>query len=88
MPVYEFENLEHGIKIDLPLPVEGRPDQIVLTRRTIPSRITVGSGTKAPTQGENLLKSYKALEDQGKLHDNPNYLSAAQIKRAAEMPDT
>jgi hypothetical protein len=87
MPLYEFENTEHGIRIDLPLPVDARPDTIVLVRRTVPSRVTVGVGARPATQGEALLQSYKAMESQGKLTQSSNYLSVAEVKRAASMPD-
>jgi hypothetical protein len=87
VPTYEYTNEEHGIRIDVRMPVDARTDTIVLTRRTVPSRITVGVGAQPPTHGERLLKDYKRLEDTGQLSDHPNYLSPAQVKAAAALPE-
>lgn len=89
MPLYEFENVQHDIRVTLPLPVEGRPDEIVLKRRTVPSRITVGVGTKPPTLSQKLAQGYKRLEETGALRDDKSgqYLPVKTIKRALETPD-
>lgn len=88
MPCYEFENEEHGIRLVLPLSVYGRPDTIVLRRRTVPSRVTIGVGAKPPTDGEKLAAGYKQIEDRGQLQTGGNYLDVATIKRAIAEPDT
>jgi hypothetical protein len=89
MPLYEFENEEHGIRVTLPLPVKGRPDAIVLKRRTVPSRVTVGVGAKPPTHSDKLREGYKKLEEAGGLQERGgNYLPVSTIKRALETPDT
>lgn len=69
MPLYEFINEEHGIAVDLRLPVDGRPDEIVLRRRTAPTRISIRGFTGAPTSdaADQALAGYKALEDSGRL---------------------
>lgn len=82
MPLYEFTNDEHGIAVDLPFPVEGRPDEIVLKRRTVPSRVSVKAFASAPTDNpaDRVLSGYKALEDSGRLGFSE--FTPDQIKRA------
>lgn len=95
MPLYEFINKEHGVRVDVIYPVNERPasivrDGIVLTRATVPSRITVGVGAKPPTFTDKLRKGYKEREEAGDFRGKrkPGYLSDAQIKKALAMPDT
>lgn len=92
MPIYEFENVEAGVKTLMRFPVEERPDQvvqdgIVLKRVRIPSGLTVGVGAREMTTGEKVLTGFRKLEANGKLRDHPNYLSAETIKKAWEVPD-
>lgn len=88
MPLYEYENSVHGITIDLRLPVDDRPDKIVLTRRRVPSGVTVGTGTPPPTLGDRLAVGYKTIEAAGHLRDHQaGYLDTATVKRALAMPD-
>jgi hypothetical protein len=87
MPLYEFVNDELGVKLDIPFPVDLRPDQIVLKRKSVPSRITVGVGAKPLTTGEKVLTGFRKMEANGKLPDRPGYLSATQIKKAWAVPD-
>jgi hypothetical protein len=92
MPLYEYVSPE-GSTVLLPRPVDLRdaPVQIAgvsFRRRTVPSRITVGSGARPPTMGAKLAEGYKRLEQAGQYSDkNPNYLSEAEIKRAMTLPD-
>lgn len=89
MPLYEFENEALGIRVDVAMPVDERVNEIVLTRRQVPRCVSVCTGAQPPTQGERLLKGYKDLEERGQFRDKqPGYLTAAQIKKAAALPDT
>lgn len=89
MPLYEYENREHGITHTVACPLAQRPEQIVLTRRTVPSRITVGVGARPPTMGDKLAQGYKALENSktGLADRSGNYLPVKTIKEAIATPD-
>lgn len=88
MPLYEYENAEHGITTTIACPLDRRPEEIVLRRRSVPSRITVGTGAKPPTMGDKLAQGYKALENAGQLTDRGgNYLPIKTIKEAIATPD-
>lgn len=86
MPLYEFTNDEHGIAVDVPFAVADRPDEIVLRRRTVPSRVSVRGITGAPTPdaADQVLNGYKALESAGKL--GRGEFSADTIKRVWAQP--
>lgn len=86
MPLYEYTNEEHGLAIDLPFAVADRPDEIVLKRKTVPSRVSVRGFVSAPTSGaaDQVLAGYQALEDTGRL--GTSEFSADQIKRAWSTP--
>lgn len=86
MPTYEYANEELGIEVTVRMPVDARPDQIVLRRRSVPSRVTVGTGARPPSIGDKLAAGYKALENAGQLRDSPNYLPTHAIKRAIAEP--
>lgn len=88
MPLYEFENADHGVTLLAQFPVDARPDTITLTRRTVPSRVTVCTGAKAPTMSDKLAQGYKDLESRGQLKEGPKTMTTAAIKRAIAMPDT
>lgn len=88
MPLYEFENEEHAVVLLAQFPVNARPDEIVLKRRTVPSRVTVCTGAKAPTMSDKLAQGYKELESRGQLKAGPKTLSTRAIKQAIAMPDT
>ena len=87
MPLYEYTNEQHGLKHAIQFPVNGRPDEIVLRRCTVPSRITIGTGAKPPTMSDKLAQGYKDLESRGQLKQGPATLSTQQIKQAIAMPD-
>ena len=87
MPMYEFVNERLGVKLDVQFPVDERPDEIVLQRKRVPSRVTVGTGAQPQTGGQELLQEYKRLEEQGQFVERPGYYSAKQIKAAAQLPD-
>lgn len=87
MPLYEFVNEHHGLKVDLVFPVDDRPDEIVLRRNRVPSRVTVGVGAKPTTTGQELLNDYKKLEERGNLDQRPGRFTAEQVKEAALLPD-
>jgi len=92
MPAYEYES-DQGGTITLVRPVDQRDAMVLIRgtryrRRTVPSRITVGSGAKPETIGAKLTKGYHQLENLGKLSDkNPNYLPVNKIKEALAMPE-
>lgn len=88
MPLYEYENAEHAVVLLAQFPVNARPDEIVLKRRTVPSRVTVCTGAKAPTMSDKLAQGYKELESRGQLKAGPKTLSTRAIKQAIAMPDT
>lgn len=86
MPIYEFVNEEHGIRAEARFPVSARPDTIVLTRRTVPSRLNIGVGAQPMTAGQELLADYKKLEATTGLDQRPGRMTAEQIKAAAQSP--
>lgn len=88
MPLYEYENADHAVVLLAQFPVADRPDEIVLRRRTVPSRVTICTGAQAPTMSDKLAQGYKDLEARGQLKAGPKTLSTAAIKRAIAMPDT
>jgi hypothetical protein len=88
MPIYEYENPEYAVTVLAQFPVASRPDTIVLTRRTVPSRVTVCTGAQAPTMSDKLAEGYKTLEARGQLKAGPKTMSTQAIKRAIAMPDT
>lgn len=90
MPLYEFENKELGIRVDVPFPVNERPNTITLTRAAVPRRLSVGVGAKPETLSDKLRKGYKAREERGDFQGKraPGRLSAKQIEKALAMPDT
>lgn len=89
MPLYEYENAEHGITHTVACGLAERPAQIVLTRRMVPSRVTIGVGAQPPTMGHKLAAGYKALEASatGLADRGGRYLPVETIKRAIAMPD-
>ena len=91
MPIYEYKADDGSVEL-IRRPVDLRDAPVLLDgkryrRCTVPSRLTVGVGTRPPTMGDRLAKGYKKLEEQGGLRDNPNYLPAKTIKAAFEVPD-
>ena len=91
MPLYEYVS-PHGSTVLMHRPVEQRDHPVEISnvtfrRRTVPSRISIGTGARPETQGSKILRGYRAMELAGQLTDNPNYLDAATVKRAAAMPD-
>jgi hypothetical protein len=91
MPIYEYEG--DGRSILLRRPVAGRNRPVVINgqrwvRRTVPTRINVGTGAKPETQSQRTWRGYRDLEMAGKLDDRPGYLPAATIKRALLEPET
>lgn len=69
MPIYEYECPEHDVRVDMRFAVADRPDEIVLRRKTVPSRVSVRDSHGAPTPDakDQVLNGYKALEDSGRL---------------------
>ena len=89
MPLYEFQNDEHSVTCCVHFPADARPDTITLTRRTVPSRVSICVGAQPPTMSDKLAAGYKHLEDTGKLAARGKAaLSTATIKRAIAMPET
>lgn len=88
MPIYEYENQEHAVVLLAQFPISARPDEIVLRRRTVPSRVTICTGARAPTMSDKLAQGYKDLESRGQLKPGPKTMSTQAIKRAIAMPDT
>jgi hypothetical protein len=92
MPLYEFVSpaghtlLLHRPVLERDLPVE--INDVVFRRRTVPSRISIGTGAPPETQSQRTWKGYRALEMAGKLDDRPGYLPAETVKRALLEPET
>ena len=79
MPLYEFENAERGIAVEVHLPVAELVDTIMLTRRTVPRSVGTPLATP-PSQERSVLAGYSALEDAGKLRGSrytPEQIKAA-----------
>jgi|GEM_PF-3527940 hypothetical protein len=90
MPIYEFENAEAGLTVDVYMAVTQLRDEIVqggvvLKRRRVPSRISTPRINQTEHQASEVLKGYRALEDAGKL--GKSTYSAKKIKEAWAMPD-
>ena len=66
MPLYEFENQERGLTVEVHLPVAELVDTIMLTRRTVPRSVGTPLATP-PSQERSVLAGYSALEDAGGL---------------------
>lgn len=88
MPIYEYANEALGVEVQLRQAVDERRDSIVLTRRQIPSRVTVGVGVAAPTINDRLAAGYKQLESSGQMNGatGKDYLPTSEIKRAMAEP--
>lgn len=92
MPVYEYANaagqttLMHRPVLERDLPVEVNGE--VYHRRTVPSRISVGTGAPPETMSKKTWKGYRDLEMAGKLQDRPGYLPAKVVKEALLAPET
>ena len=79
MPLYEFENQERGLTVEVHLPVSELVDTIVLTRRTVPRSVGTPLATP-PSQERSVLAGYSALEDSGGLRGSrytPEQIKAA-----------
>ena len=79
MPLYEFENAERGIAVEVHLPFAELVDTIVLTRRTVPRSVGTPLATP-PSQERSVLAGYSALEDAGGLRGSrytPEQIKAA-----------
>ena len=67
MPLYEYENQEHGITVELVRPVERRDDPVTITlqRRTAPQRVgVVAGGIGEPTFEDTIRSAYHAREQE------------------------
>lgn len=92
MPLYEYQS-PAGLSVLEHRPVDRRDDPLVLegvtfTRRTVPSRLTIGVGARPETTSEKTWKGYRHLELAGKLDDRPGYLPASKVKAALLEPET
>ena len=79
MPLYEFENQERGLTVEVHLPVAELVDTIMLTRRTVPRSVGTPLATP-PSQERSVLAGYSALEDAGGLRGSrytPEQIKAA-----------
>ncbi|HLP07943.1 MAG TPA: hypothetical protein VK178_07240 [Opitutaceae bacterium] len=91
MPVYVFENKELGLRAELPFPVAERPEQIVLTRKTVPDTVAIaGSATSILAESSDLARAYKRLEERGALdpRNRGQGMSDAERKAALSLPPT
>lgn len=86
MPLYEYTNDEHGLAVDLPFAVADRPDEIVLRRKTVPSRVSIVgfTPTATPDAPDQVLNGYRALENAGRL--GTGEFTPDQIKRIWAKP--
>lgn len=92
MPLYEYTTEDGKTSVLVPRPVDLRDAPCIingvrLRRRTVPSRITIGSGARPETMGDRLTKGYRHLETTGQLADRPGYLPAKTIRQAIATPD-
>lgn len=89
MPLYVFENQQHGLRAEIPFSVDERPDTIVLVRKTVPDSVAIaGSATSTFDRLKDPLHGYKRLEERGQLdtRSRGQLLSDNQRKAAAAMP--
>jgi hypothetical protein len=89
MPLYEYFNPEYGVNVEVFLPVDARPEEIVLRRRGFPRAVSVGTGAKPPTHGDVLMQGWKKHEDFNGSYSQRSAAdpSAAEIKKICAMPD-
>lgn len=66
MPIYVFEHRERELELEVYLPLDGIVDEIVLRRRTVPDRVGIVGLATAPTQGTQVLDTFRRLEADGK----------------------
>lgn len=91
MPVYVYENHEHGLRAELPFAIADRPDEIVLKRKTVPDTVAIaGSATSLFAQHSDLGNAYKRLEERGMLDPRKRGQGAttAERKAALSLPPT
>lgn len=91
MPVYVFENQEHGLRAELPFAIAERPDEIVLKRKTCPDTVAVaGSATSLFAERSDLQNAYKRLEERGMLDPRKRGqgMSTADRQAAFGLPPT
>ncbi len=86
MPVYEYIHPGTGAQLLAVRAVPNRDEPPVpgYVRRTVPSRITIGTGAPQPTVNDNLRRAYYQLEHAGKLRDNGRHLRTGAVKRALD----
>lgn len=92
MPIYEYESPSGSTVLerrpvaerDAPLIVDGVPHR----RRTLPSRLTVGTGAAPETMSAKTWKGYRDLELKGQLQDRPGYMPVAEVKKVLAAPET
>ena len=82
MPIYVFENQERELELDVYLPLDGIVDEIVLRRRTVPDRVGICGLAHAPTQGDQVLDTFRQLESAGKIDLRKSEFTPDQIKDA------
>lgn len=82
MPIYVFEHRERELELEVYLPLDGIVDEIVLTRRTVPDRVGICGLAKAPTQGDQVLDTFRKLESAGNVDIRKSEFTPDQIKAA------
>lgn len=91
MPIFEYENAETGLTIDVYQSLTAVRDEIVengitYKRRRVPSRLSTSRRTSpGDHQTSEVLKGYRALEDAGTL--SKSSYTPAQVKAAWALPD-
>ena len=81
MPLYVYENQEHGVTVELVRPVEQRDEPVTITlqRRTAPERVgVVAGGIGETTFTDTIRNAYHTLEQERgsrfTTQHNPNVL--------------
>lgn len=82
MPLYAFENKERDLELDVYLPINGIVDEIVLRRRTVPDRVGITGLAPTPTQGAQVLETFRRLESDGNVDLRKSEYTPQQIKAA------
>ena len=92
MPLYEFRDESTGASVDLHLPADSLPDEIVLKRVRIPRTIhaLARSGQTVEQAGhQKLAGALRKFEARGELRQTkPGHLSMKDYQRAMALPAT
>ena len=86
MPVYVFENKEHGLRAEVTFAIDERPERIVLERKTCPDTVAIaGSSTSTFAAMADPRTAYQRLEARGDLDPRRRGQSFTDAQRAASF---